>query len=400
MRILMITPYVPYPPFSGNPLRNFNLLTRLAQDHDIWLATFATSNDEQDGVEYLLRYCRGVVTAKIEDVGALGRPLDAIRYFLLGRPPDLRYYDSYEFAEKIRELVSTIDFDIIQIEDSYMGLYLNALPKKIWSKTILVFHDIIFSKYERLARIEPKGTRKIRKWLNGKMMRLWEPSYARHFGRCVVMSESDRKLLGLVNSELKIEIIPNGVDTKLYQPLPTPANPRNLLFVGNMSYRPNIDAMIFFCKEILPIICKELSVELWIVGVNPSPELAQLAGDDIHITGRVEDLRPYYEKSAVCVVPLRAGGGTRLKILEAMALGRPVVSTTIGCEGIDAIDGRHLFIADTPEQFAEKTLALLTDLPLRQRIVDQARDFVVVHHDWDAIVEKLVSVYRDIMTNA
>ena len=138
-------------------------------------------------------------------------------------------------------------------------------------------------------------------------------------------------------------------------------------------------------------------VQVWIVGVDPPQEVFRLTGNGVHVTGRVEDVIPYYSRSTVSIVPLRAGGGTRLKILEAMALGRPVVSTSIGCEGLDVVDGQHLLIADDPQQFADKTVRLLTDSTLYKRIAAEAREFVVTRHDRDVIAGQLLDVYTKVM---
>jgi glycosyltransferase involved in cell wall biosynthesis len=195
-----------------------------------------------------------------------------------------------------------------------------------------------------------------------------------------------------------VEVIPNGVDTQRYQPLPEANTPPHLLFIGNMGYAPCIDAVSFFCLEILPLIQRAIrSVELWIVGRDPQPEVTHLDGQGVHVTGRVEDIIPYYRQTKVSVVPLRAGGGTRLKILEAMALGRPVVSTTIGSEGLDAINGEHLLIADQPEQFAEQTVRLLTDRHLYQHIASRGRQLVESRYDWDQIAGRLMDVYADLV---
>ena len=165
-----------------------------------------------------------------------------------------------------------------------------------------------------------------------------------------------------------------------------------------MNYTANADGATFFCQEILPHIRQRRDdIQTWIVGRNPLPEVKALQTDHIHVTGFVDDVVPYYERSTVSVVPLRAGSGIRLKILESMALGRPVVSTTLGCEGIDAVDREHILIADTPEQFSEKTLELLENRALYQRIVSNARRLVVNHYDWDAIADRLMDVYADMM---
>lgn len=394
MRILMITDHIPYPPSSGTSIRNYNLLSRIAEEHDVWMVAFAKSEEDRDGVAYMLKFCKGVETVEARRSGALERPLEAFRYLFLGRPIELRHYQSQELIEKIQCLTSKIDFDVIDIIDSYMGLYLEALRPELRRRTVLTFIDVVFSTYDRISRLEPELPRKLRTWLYSRMMRRWEPYYVERFARCITVSEADRRLLLSSNPGLEIDVVPNGIDTKQYKPLPLSGGGPALLFVGNMEYRPNIDAMLYFCKDVFPRIrAVNPGVTLWITGLNPSQEIQDLADDGIYVTGSVDDVRSFYEQCTVCVVPLRAGGGTRLKILEAMALGRPVVSTSIGCEGLGVVDGEHLFIADTPEQFAEKTLRLLDDHDLRQYIIGQARSLVVKHYDWDVIAQQLLKTY-------
>jgi sugar transferase (PEP-CTERM/EpsH1 system associated) len=395
----MISNNIPYPPNSGFSLRVYNLLFRIAKKHEVWLATFTLADQDPNDLAHLRNICSGVSTSVFQNGGVFDRPIDALLYMIRGIPPNLRMFQSQELIKKIRDLISVVDFDIIQIEDSHMSAYLDILPKSIHPKTLLTFHDVNFQKYERLIRLEPKSTRKIRAWLHGRMMRRWEPFYAERFGRCIAMSDSDRALLQFANPKLKIDMIPNGVDTNLYQPLHFSEKAPVLIFVGNMAYRPNIDAVSYFCHDIYPSIRMEFpQVEFWIVGKNPSSEVTQLSGNGVRVTGQVDDLLPYYSHSAVSVVPLRAGGGTRLKILEAMALGRPVVTTSIGCEGLDVVNGTHLLIADSPNQFAEHTLQLLRKKQTWLHITQQARDLVVKHYDWDVIAQNLEQVFEDIQS--
>ena len=165
-----------------------------------------------------------------------------------------------------------------------------------------------------------------------------------------------------------------------------------------MGYPPNIDAALYFSKEIFPLIQqKNNPTELWVVGRDPSPEVLALANDNIHVTGRVEKVLPYYQKTSICVVSLRAGGGTRLKILEAMALGRPVVSTTIGCEGLEVVDEKNILIADTPAEFAEKTSRLLRDKELYQHLATNGRKLVETHYSWDPIADRLMKLYEEMI---
>lgn len=398
MRILIITAALPYPPISGNPLRVYNLLRRMTEEYEVWLVTFVRGSAAAESLSHLQEFCHGVEAVEYQQLGALVRPFDFFRYLLTGKPPDLRLYYSEELVSKIQHLVSKIDFDIVEIVDSYMAMYLQALPQEMRSKTILTFIDVVFSKYDRIYQLEPKRARKLRLWLHSRIMRRWEPRYAESFDHCITVSETDRRLLVTINPRLQIDVVPNGVDTHAYQPLPCDDIVPTLVFVGNMNYRPNIDGVLWFCHELLPYIRRKVpEVEMWIVGIDPQPEVKQLNGDSVHVTGRVDDVRPYYGKSTVCVVPLRAGGGTRLKILEAMALGRPVVSTSIGCEGLNVIDGEHILIADTPKQFTEKTVRLLKNEGLRNRIATKARQLVVDHYDWDMITKKLMRIYAEMI---
>ncbi len=395
MRILLISNNLPYPPNSGFPLRVYNLLYRIAREHDVWLAAFTTGHESPADIEHLREICREVVVVPVSRQGALANPLQAARFFFKGIPPTLRAYESKKFGDKILDMISRVDFDVIQIEDSHMSFYLDYLPEAVRAKTFLTFHDVNFHKHEKMSQVESKPARKLRIWLHGRMMRAWEPFQAQRFGHCITMSQSDRELLLAVNPGLKITVLPNGVDTRLYAALPFPENANRLIFVGNMAYRPNIDAVTYFCHSIYPIIKAEYpKIEFWIVGKDPAPDVVALAGNGVHVTGQVDSLVPFYNDSIMCVIPLRAGGGTRLKILEAMALGRPVVTTAIGCEGLEVRNGEHLFIADTPELFSEYTLDLLKNKRQWLVMTRQARALAVERYDWDLIAQKHIQLYE------
>ncbi len=397
MKILLIVDHIPFPPDKGTSIRNYNLLRRIAKAHEVWVVALTSPGESREGVSRLMEFCKGVETVEIRHSGALEHPLMALRYLILGHPIELRHYQSSEMVDRIRQLASRVDFDIIDIVNSYMGLYLEALAPELRQKTVLTFIDVVSSAYERISRLEPSLPRKFRTWLYSRMMRGWEPYYAERFARCITVSESDRRLLLSSNPRLKMDVVPNGIDTRYYQQLPYPNGKPALVFVGGLEYRPNIDAVHYFCLDVYPQIKAALpDLEVWIVGHNPPGEVRALAGDHIHVTGSVNDVRPYYELSTVSIVPLRAGGGTRLKILESMALGRPVVSTSIGCEGLDVVDGEHISVADTSEQFARKILNLLTDEELRKRMIGKARELVVNRYDWDIITQSLMQTYSEV----
>jgi glycosyltransferase involved in cell wall biosynthesis len=224
-----------------------------------------------------------------------------------------------------------------------------------------------------------------------------EAKSIRDFDHCLVVSREEARLLESVTSAANISIIENGVDCANLQPLPQPSNASHLLFVGVIGYPPNADAVIYFCKSILPSIRKAIpEVRLTVVGHAPPIEVQGLAlsSGAVIVTGFVNDPIPYYADASVCVVPLRAGGGTRLKILEAMALGRPVVTTSIGCEGLEVTDGEHLLIGDSAADFARQVLRLLREPELRHRITVAARKLVERRYDWSIIAETLVHTYE------
>ncbi len=401
MRILVITDYLPYPLIGGDRIRIYNLLLRVAYRHEVSLVGFLEKPDDVEGIAYLREFCARVEAINPPQRSYLTRLLGMIWYALTAKPMELYLLHSKELFNKIQQLASTSDFDIIQVEHSRMGLYLKAFPPNRRCKSLLMFHNFTYQQYDRVAHIERNWYRKLRSFLNGIAMLKWEPRYAERFDRCVTVSEADKSLLLKANPRLNVNVIPNGVDVHKYQPLPLLIGnvlPSALLFVGNMGYPPCVDAVLYFCGEIFPRILQKIpATELWIVGRDPQREVLRLNSDKVHVTGQVSDVVPYYRQAHVCVVPLRAGGGTRLKILEAMALGRPVVSTTVGCEGLDVMDGEHLVIADSPELFAEKTVSLFTNIQLYRRISMNGRKFVETQCDWNKIADKLTNVYKDVV---
>jgi polysaccharide biosynthesis protein PslH len=398
MKILFITDYLPYPPISGDRIRVYNLMRIIAREHEVSIAALLGTPDDQESISNLNHFCHLAYTAGYQWPNPLFLLAGLIRYTLSGRPMDLRLMYYEKLANKILELMHNEHFDIIQIEHSRMALYLEVVKANVNScpRTVLMLHNVAHEQSHKISRVELNPIKKFRARLNNTALRHWEPRYAERFDRCVAVSDLDKALLLRDNPRLRIDIVPNGVDTKLYRPLDQPQNKHTLLFIGTMHYQPCADGAIYFCQRILPIIRKKIhDIETWIVGAEPPPEVVKLGSEHIHVTGRVPDILPYYRQCSVCVVPLRAGGGTRLKILEAMALGRPVISTSIGCEGLDVKQGRHILVADDPEKFAEASIRLLTDEGLYRSIVSEARQLVEHKYDWESIAGHLLMIYKE-----
>jgi glycosyltransferase involved in cell wall biosynthesis len=223
-------------------------------------------------------------------------------------------------------------------------------------------------------------------------------SFERHlmprFDSVVVCSELDRSRVGGAVAKGRVNVVPNCTATDV--PLLEPPTSRDLVFVGTMSYPPNEEAVLYFCHEVLPLIQRVLpDTQFWIVGKSPSPQVRSLATvcAGVHVTGEVGDVRPFLSRSAAAVVPLRSGGGTRLKILEAMAVGRAVVSTTVGAEGLDAQHDVHLLLADSAQAMADSCLRVITSADANARLVRGGRALVEARYDWRIVHGRLRSVY-------
>jgi glycosyltransferase involved in cell wall biosynthesis len=235
--------------------------------------------------------------------------------------------------------------------------------------------------------------------LKAALMRGWEARHAARFDRCLVVSEVEAQRLHAVAAGAAVSVVPNGVDTAALRPLPEAAVGKRLIFVGHLRYPPNVDAVRFLSRHILPALRAHIpEARLTVVGEGAPRVLREFSGrDDMDLVGRASSPLPYYQDAQVAVVPLRAGGGTRLKILEAMALGRPVVSTTLGCEGLAVENCKHLLVANDAEGFAAAVARLLTDRGLAARLIREARTLVERDYDWTGIAERLLCVYDELL---
>jgi len=375
-------------------LRVFNVLKRIAGRHEVTLGCHSWSDEDQEGASWLTRNGIRTVTGRLTAANwrhaapALGSAIFA------GRPPELVQYQTPE----LHALIAQEHFDVLQVEETILTPYAASLPKGADTKKVLVFHNVHFVQAKRIARIETMRGLQVWRDANAAMMRRYEPAIAAEFDRVVAVSDVDRSILLDVAPQLTIDVLPNGVDTKALRPLPEPTSRRSLVFVGTLNYRPCGDAVLWLTREVLPKLRQRFAdIDLWIVGKEPPPEVEALASEGVYVTGRVEDVAPYYERATVAVVPLRAGGGSRLKILEAMALGRPVVSTSVGAEGLEVTHGHDILLADDAESFAAAIMQLIDQKETWRTIAGNARRFVEERHDWDRITEKQLEIYDELL---
>lgn len=395
MRILYIASVFPYPPISGHRIRNYNLLRRIGKELELHLYLLVEELPPPEHLKALEPFSKSIQCYVQGSSSALDHPLLGILFLLRGMPPDFRSYYNQPLFEAIQNQFLTDPVDVLQVEDPQMAQYVEAVPNGSGAKKVLTFHDINFRKFRRISKLETRWKRRFRLWLHSALLNRWEPKYAAKFDLCVVMSETDRNLLLSRNQDLNVITVPNGVDTTKFHLQISIAPPYNLVFVGNMDYRPNVEAVAYFCRQVMPKLISELpDLKFYVVGINPLDEVLALSDKHVIVTGHVESVIPFYEKAGVCVVPLHAGGGTRLKILESLALGCPVVSTSVGAEGLDLVDGEHLLIANDTPAFVEKILALLHNVELRRHLIVKGREQVVKYYDWDAIAGRLLEAYK------
>jgi glycosyltransferase involved in cell wall biosynthesis len=392
---------LPWPTDRGGAIRYFNLIRRVATRYRVLLFAVLESADEARHLPKLAPFCERVEWAAMRAGSAAARARDFCGHLLRGRPLVTWPYCSRSLESKLHDLIGTGTVDILQIEHSFLAHFRDAVPDGSPCRTILSFHNFCQAQSRSMLRMHEGAVEKLGLLVKAALMRGWEARHVARFDRCLVVSEIEAQRLRAVAAGTAVSLVPNGVDTAALRPLPEAAAGKRLIFVGHLRYPPNIDAIRFLARHILPALRARVPTAcLTVVGEGTPRVLREFAGrDDIELVGRAGSPVPHYQDAHVAVVPLRAGGGTRLKILEAMALGRPVVSTPLGCEGLAVEDGKHLLIAKDADAFAAAVARLLTDRALATSLTQQARALVERDYDWTGIANRLLRVYDELLAH-
>jgi glycosyltransferase involved in cell wall biosynthesis len=305
-----------------------------------------------------------------------------------------------DMQRTLTRLIQANDYDLIVLEGIWMSIYWPIL-QRCRARKVLNLYDLEEHALARQANVLPPGFKRML-YRNGvRRMHHLENHLVREADHTWVVSEREKQELLARSPNASVEVAPNGVDSRRITPLLPKPDSREILFVGSLKYLPNIDGLKFFIHDVMPLLQERVpDVVLRVVGRGPGPEIRELhAPPHIEITGEVDDLEPYYRQCALTVVPLRSGGGTRLKILESMAYGRPVVSTTLGAEGLELEPERDLLIADQPEALAESIARLLNDPQARNAMAERARRQVEKQYDWAAIAQRMMTTYHQMLNN-
>lgn len=390
MRILFISAWYPYPPDNGSKIRVYHLLQELARHHQITLLSFLPTAAETRFIPRLQEFC---TTVRVVQRDPFQRDrMKAILGFLSPRPRSVVSTYSPEMAQSVRKTVRRESFDIVIASTTATAAYalqVSGVPK------VLEEHNFMTRLMWEQYHAQRSPLKQLQRWLTWQKSKRYESWLFRQFDACTMVSEQDKAaVLATMPGCPRVEVIPNGVDVHYYAAGSIAPAPYTLVFNGALTYSANHDATRYFLGEILPLIRAEVpDVALKITGSTAGVDLDGLSLDsNVVLTGYMDDIRPVVAASWVCVVPLRVGGGTRLKILEAMALGTPVVTTSKGAEGLDVSPGQDILIADEPAEFATSTLRLLRDPALRQHLAHHGRKLVERKYSWTKIGQKLNSL--------
>ena len=395
MNILFLTPYLPYPLNNGGLIRVFHLLTNIARQHQVTLLCMEPDNsDQRDGIKLIQSKGIEVLLVPVaRNQKKENKRLYQLLSLFSGNTYQYYQYYSEQMQKALTEQLKSGKHDLLLVEFSQMGYYnfTTDIPRFVDQ------HNVEYEIMQRTFETEKSPLRKILARSEWKKYREHEIENCEKFTACLTTSNRDAKILHDRSSKLKCHVIPNGVDSEFFTPRNSIVDPNMILFTGTISYYPNTEGILWFYETIWPRI-KELKPEakFCIAGKSPPPEVQKLSATDkqIVVTGAVDDMRDFYGKASVVVVPLRVGGGTRLKILEGMAMQKAIISTSIGAEGIEHSDGDNILLRDTPDEFAKSVVEVMENDDLRNSLARGGRTLVEKKYDWQAVGKKLCTVFE------
>ena len=407
LSILYVSPMPASPPRFGAQARMQGLMTQLARRHDLTAVMLVDNEfDAEECRRAMQVYCRDVVLVPKQYVGGgLAKRLLQLQSMASTRSWERRLATVPEMQQALDRVLRAKQFDLVNLEFSFLGEcdLRQAPPNERLPRLVVDAHNIDYELARQYARAARSLAHRLYAGVNWRKLRREElRTYSDADGVYLCSAEDERRLLDVIPGA-RTAVIPNAADVEYYQPRPTdpPPDGRTVVFFGLLAYAPNVDGLIYFVQKIWPRVAEaHPAARFKIIGGRPLPSLLALAGPRVELTGFVPDLRPHLAAAAAVVVPLRLGGGTRLKIVEAMAMGKAIVSSTLGAEGIEAIPGRDLLIEDQPEAFADAVNRLLGDPGLAARIGQSVRTLAVERYSWSGAARALEDFYRGILETA
>lgn len=405
MRILFLTQIIPYPPNAGPRVKTWHVLRYLHErGHEVTLASFVRE-EERPYLSKLDEVCTAVHTvpinrSRLADVGYW------LKSHLSGRPFLIERDDLSGMRQLVLRLLAEQKFDVVHADQLTMTQFaLDAKKLGGGKRPFIIFdaHNATWSIWERMRQTAPWFLKPVYQ-IEENRIKKYEGMLVEQFDHTMVVIDPDRDLLleglpkpGAAAAARRISSIPIAVDAEVLQPVLRQPGSRNILTLGTLSYPPNADGIRWFLQEIFPLIQQQVpEVTLTVIGKNPPADFVQMAeqsGGAITVTGYVDDLTPYMAAAALMVVPVRAGSGMRVRLLEAFARAMPTVTTTIGLEGISAEADKEILLADDPQTFAAATVQLLHDAELQEMLAVNGRKLAEARYDWRAVLKKMDAVY-------
>lgn len=389
MKILFLAQRVPYPPNKGDKLRSFNEIKYLSQHHDISLVCLADNPSDLKHEDELLKYCSTVDMVCLSNIRS---KINTAVALVTGRPLTLAHFYSAKLNFIVQNKLQDEKFDLVFVYCSSMAQYVEKIAT---IPRVIDFVDVDSEKWAQYA-VYARFPMNLVYRLESRRLRVYEKAIAQSFQHCFLVSEKEvedfRKLVYPVEAMTPIL---NGVDLERFHPSEELYDPNVIVFTGAMDYFANVEAVLYFAREILPLIQQKVpEVKFYVVGSNPAAELISLAGSNpsIVVTGYVDKVQPYMAKAAVFVAPMRIARGVQNKILEAMAMGVPVVTTSLGYEGIAAEPDRDIIVADDQPRFADSVVNIIQNSELRDRLAKNGRNNVEQHYNWHINLDKLSSI--------
>jgi len=397
MKILWVKSGGLVPLDHGGKIRSFHLAKVLAQSHEVSLFTFypPTPDDTHDQLRQIFSQVHCVPITIPQQRGA-GEYVAYAKNILSGRPYSATKYCRPHITDLLRKHLLAESYDVIICD---FLLTAPVIPWDLPGTKVLFTHNVETQIWERQFQVARNPVWRAVCYREFQTMRRMELHYLRLSDHVLAVSETDRNFFARFVDPSKISVIPTGVDTEYFRPAEEEAQPNTIVFTGSMDWLANEDGILYFMREILPRIRQEIpDTTLCVVGRRPSKKLIQAAHEfrGVEVTGTVKDIRPYVAKASLYVVPLLVGGGTRLKIFEAMALGKAIISTSIGAEGLPGVSGKHLLLSDQPEDFARRAIELLRDPQRRNELGQCARRLVELDYSWQSVGNSLSKVIRDL----
>jgi polysaccharide biosynthesis protein PslH len=400
MKILWVKPGKLLPLDTGGKLRTYNILRKLSATHQLTYLSYYGGRRDEAYEREIVTHLPGTVwvyTAAPDSTPAEGY-LDYLRRLPWRAPYTVSKFTAPQVQQLLGDWIPQRRFDVAVCD--FLSSTLN-FPSNLATPTALFQHNVETVLWRRRAQFEAKWLDRTISRVEYAKLRRFEPEQARRFHHVIAVSETDREAMSGMVDPSRISVVPTGVDLSEYRydPNQRPAG-RLVVFTGSMDWKPNIDGVEFFCKEIWPLVLAKVpDARFRIVGRDPHPRVQKLASASVEVTGTVPSIFDHLRDAAVLVVPLRIGGGTRIKIYEGMAMGKATVSTTVGAEGLDVQHGRDILLEDAPSAFADAIVTVLQDDDVRRRY-EAAAATTARKYDWSVVTERFVEVLQKTIDTA